>query len=323
MNSSPEIEKPLVSHAVVEEVRELEELHRHLNDDHEHRMPWSKFFIVNAFQMSAVIGLFYLIAPSILKDEIGKPWAIVGTVLAFGVPLSLFEYLYHRYLLHSAVLPFLGVMHQCHSTHHGLTYVKAPVSGKDPDKFVVVDNAYPIEEDHQEESMMFPLFAISVFYGIFLLILGIPVKLLLPGVPAISATIVATTIVYAGYEIWHAILHLPFERFWRPAMEHRTWGKLMRHTYGFHLMHHWRPTTNLAIFGCWGIALWDYVFRTHRRPENMPLNKAMVNFHDAKISKPLWPISMLDKWQPAMYKGSRKIEKFFARVFMPKPTASK
>lgn len=281
----------------------------------EGRFNFGPFFFWTAAQFAVVVGLFAWLMPAMFRQELSMPLQIVGWTFALGLPLSLFEYLYHRYLLHSAVLPFLGIMHQCHSDHHGLTNVKAPVSPKTPDKLVEVDSRYPIVHEHQEESMQFPLFAISIFFVIFLVLLAVPAKLIWPDQPVVLATICTATLSYGLYEFWHAILHLPFDKYWQPAMNHRVFGKLVRYTYGFHLMHHWRPTTNLAVVGFWGIAIWDHLFRTHRRPENMPLDKAQVSYNDAKIARPIWPISLLDKWQPGMYKGSRKIERSLAKLF--------
>ena len=55
------------------------------------------------------------------------------------------------------------------------------------------------------------------------------------------STLLSVTAYYCAYEVWHAVLHLPFERFWRPAMASRVLGHMVRRMYGFHLMHHWRP----------------------------------------------------------------------------------
>jgi hypothetical protein len=240
---------------------------------------------------------------------------LLWTVL-LGLPLSLFEYLYHRYLLHSAILPFMASMHRAHSTHHGLTYVKAPVNPNEPAKLVPVRSEFPIEEDHQEESMMFPLYSLPIFVAVFMLLIGIPLKLLLPGQPVLLALVFAVTLYLVAYEVWHAVLHLPFERFWGPLLNGRWTKKLARHMYGFHLVHHWRPSSNLAIVGFWGVAVWDHAFLTHRRPERMPLDGAEVNYNDAKLRKPLWPIALFDRWQAGLYRASRAIERFLARIFL-------
>lgn len=296
---------------------ELLEEHQH---DHDHELATGRFnflpfFLITGAQLAAAIGLFYWLRPDQFKSELAQPGLLLTWTFAFGIPLSLFEFLYHRYLLHSSVLPFLGIMHQCHDDHHGLTNVKAPVSKKEPEKMVEVQSDYPIEHEHQEESMQFPPFAISVFFLIFVGLIAVPIKWAFPSQPVIISMLICSTFAYAAYEIWHALLHLPYERYWKPAMEHRLWGGIVRHIYGFHLMHHWRPITNQAVVGFWGWAVWDYLFRTHHRPMRMPLNKAQVNYSDAAIPKPRWPVSALDKLQPKLYKSSRKIEQSFFKLF--------
>ena len=279
-------------------------------------MPVIRFTVAVGLQLGIALWLFSYFAPQIFAQQTAQIWGIIGWTALLGLPLSLFEYLYHRYLLHSAVLPFMASMHRAHSTHHSLTYVKAPVTPHEPHKLVEVKSEYPIEEEHQEESMMFPLYSMSIFYAIFLVLLALPLKLLLPGAPIVISLIFAVTVYLSFYEVWHAILHLPFERFWQPFMAKRATGRLAKYMYGFHLMHHWRPTANLAIVGFWGIAVWDHLFRTHRRPEHLPTQGAEVNFIDAQIKKPLWPISLLDRWQAKLFKSSRNIEKVAARVFL-------
>jgi hemolysin III len=285
-----------------------------------HRVPFGRFFLAVGVQFAAMIALISLVLPGAFRQEISQPWMIVLWTFLLGIPLSLFEYLYHRYLLHSAVLPFLGAMHRAHSTHHGLTAVKAPVTPKEPEKLVPVTSEFPVEEEHQEESMMFPLWSIPIFYGVFLILLALPLKLIFPSAPILVSLILNVTLYYIGYEVWHAILHLPFERFWKPMLEGRM-GRLFKRMYSFHLMHHWRPTSNLAVVGFWGIALWDHVFRTHRRPERLPLDGAEVSFDDARLKRPLWPIAMLDRWQAGLYKWSRRVEAFLAKVFLRRRTS--
>ena len=279
-------------------------------------MPYAKFFLATGAQLAAALGLYFWVAPHMFRSEFSSVGSLVLWTFLLGLPLSLFEYLYHRYLLHSAVFPFMSSMMRAHVTHHGLTNVKAAVKAKEPEKLAPVHNEYSIEEKHQEESMMFPLYSIAIFYAVFLLLLAVPIKLLFPGAPIIAGTIFTSTLCYMAYEIWHATLHLPFATVWKPLMEHKLLGRTTRYVYGFHLMHHWRPTSNLAVVGFWGIALWDHLFRTHKRPDRMPLDKHFVNYYDGSLPKPLWPISILDKWQGGMMRGSRKTEGFLARVFL-------
>jgi hemolysin III len=283
-------------------------------------MPYGRFFLITGLQVIAVILAFRFLAPDAYAHEVAQPGKIVLWTVLFGLPISLFEYLYHRYLLHSSVLPFLGVMHDAHSEHHGLTSVKAPVRPNEPERMVPVKSEYPIEHEHQEESMMFPPFAISIFFAIFFPLLAWPMKAIFPSEPVLMGLTIAVTLCYSLYELWHAVLHLPFERFWEPWMKKPLIGPIVKHAYAFHLMHHWRPTANQAVVGFWGFAIWDHLFRTHRRPENMPLNGAEVNYGDAQLNKPLWPISQLDKSQATLYKWSRRVEKGFSRLFHRKAT---
>jgi hypothetical protein len=293
-----------------------------LNNSHDshaeplHRVPFAQFFIFTGAQFALSLFIFHWVAPAAFAKEIHQPWMILAWTALFGIPLSLFEYLYHRYLLHSAVLPFLRAMHRSHSKHHGLTAVKAAVTPKEPDLLVPVQNEYAVEEEHQEEDMMFPVYAISIFLAIFTLSLGLPFKLAFPGQPVMFSLLTSVTLYYGAYEFWHAIMHLPYDHFWKPLMEHKRIGNTVRYVYGFHLMHHWRPTANLAVVGLWGFALWDHLFGTHHRPTRTPLVGSQVNYFDADMRKPRWPVAILDRWQAKLYVWSRKVEDGAARIFL-------
>lgn len=282
--------------------------------------PLFRFSVAVLGQLAIFLGLFAWLLPGMFHAELQHPLRIVLWTIGCGIPFSLFEYLYHRYLLHSSVLPFMSSMHRAHSLHHGLTYVKAPVTPKDPDKLVSVKSEYPIEKSHQEEAMMFPYYTTSIFLALFLAILALPLKWIFPSQPIVLAVLFGVVCMYSAYELWHAVLHLSFEEFWKPKLESKRIGKITQHIYGFHLMHHWRPTSNDAIVGFWGFAIWDHLFGTHRRPGRMPLKDAHVAYTDAALDKPRWPISMLDKMQAPLYKSSRAFERFLARVFLRRGT---
>jgi len=287
------------------------------------RFPFARFFLVTGLQFLLALGLVWIIAPKSVAAEITHPWSIVLWTFFLGIPLSLFEYLYHRYLLHSAVLPFMGAMHDAHDTHHRLTSVKARVMKKEPELLVPVENNFPVEYEEQEDSMMFPAFALSVFNVIFLVMLGLPLKLLLPGQPILVSLLATVMLCYSGYELWHAILHVPFEKIWGPLMDNPRTRGVTRYVYSFHLMHHWRPTCNLAVVGFWGFAVWDHLFRTHRRPYHLPIRGALVSYADSILKRPLFPIALLDRWQVGMYKASRKVEQFTFKLFVRKPSTAK
>lgn len=287
-----------------------------LEEARAHRVPLTRFTLAIALIFAAMVGLYALLAPSYFFAETLHLAAVPVWALIIGLPLSLFEYLYHRYLLHSAILPFLASMHRSHTTHHGLTYVKAPINPKNPAQLVEVRSEFPVEHEHQEEAMMFPFYALPIFVAVFLVLFALPLKLLFPGAPILLALIFSVTAYYVAYEVWHAALHLPFERFWQPLFARRGIGPIARRCYSFHLVHHWRPNSNLALVGFWGIALWDHLFRTHRRPERIPLKGAEVTFGDSELPPPRWPIRLLDRWQGRLLKWSRRVEKKLARLFL-------
>lgn len=288
--------------------------HSHAEDANP-KVPFVAFFLYTFGQLALALAVFRLVAPGGFAHEIRHPGAIALWTIGFGLPLSLFEYLYHRYLLHSAVLPFLKSMHRAHSHHHGLTAVKAAVTPKEPDMLVPVANEYAVEREHQDEDMMFPIYALSIFEALFALTLALPFKLVFPGQPIFFSVITSVALYYGFYELWHAIMHLPFDKFWRPLMDHKRVGRTVQFAYSFHLMHHWRPTANLAVVGFWGYALWDHLFRTHHRPTRTPLVGAHVNYSDADMRRPRWPVAVLDRWQAGLYQWSRKVENFAARIF--------
>ncbi len=178
-------------------------------------LPLLKFSAaVCSSQLAALLVIFALVLPKMFWGELQHPWMILFWTIAFGIPSSLFEYFYHRYLLHSSVLPFLGSMHDAHDLHHGLTSVKAPITPKEPAKMVPVKNEYPIEKHHQEEAMMFPLYSATIFIALFVGLIGIPLKWALPGQPIIISFMLGVVLHYSGYEIWHAgVLHLPYDGF--------------------------------------------------------------------------------------------------------------
>jgi hypothetical protein len=281
-------------------------------DEKHARVPFATFFAAAIGQLAVILAVYWLIAPYVFAAELSRPWLVVLWTIGLGIPVSLFEYFYHRYLLHSAVLPFMSSMSRAHITHHGLTNVKAPVKAHEPEKPATVNSQFPVEHEHQEESMMFPLYSGLIFVAVFMLIMGIPLKLIFFSQPILISTIFTVMLYYSLYEVWHALLHLPYDKYWGPLMKY----KIVRRVYGFHLMHHWRPVSNLAIVGFWGVALWDHVFGTHRRPERMPLHNAQVTYLDAKLRRPRWPVSMFDSWQGSWARFSRKAERFLARVFL-------
>ncbi len=265
--------------------------------------PWVRFIISLVLNISVPVGLFWKLAPNRLHVELGMGIGpILGVALLMGIPLSFFEYFYHRYVLHAVVIPFLRSQYVAHTLHHGLTPAYVPVDRKNPTKLVrVLRFIYPITLREQEKAMHFPFWSLQVFYLIFAVTLGIPFSIFFPNAPIWIGFLVAVTVYYSYYEIWHAILHLPFDKFWKKGLER---SKFVRRTYTFHLIHHWNEQTNMAIVGFWGIAIPDYVLGTILLPKRIPLLGEEVCYNDQAIDPPRQPVRYFDSLQK--YKLEKK-----------------
>jgi hypothetical protein len=284
-----------------------------LPEDHQHpRFEFGRFFLYIVLQVALYLGIFFLVAPDRFFFELSRGLGRIS-VVAFWIGLfvtSLFEYFYHRYALHAQTLPFAGGMHEAHTKHHGLTSVKAPVRREEPETAVPVTFKYAIEQPGQEESMMFPPWGLTVFQCIFLLV-ALPLHALFPQEPIILGVGLAVTLHYVWYEVYHAILHLPFDKYWAPVFDYPVIGPKVKNGYAFHLMHHFRPSCNEAVVGFWGFAIWDYVFRTHKRPplEFVPIKEGDVRYVDVQLPTPCWLIRYLDGRREPLFQWSRRVEK--------------
>lgn len=290
------------------------------------RFPYLRFAFAVIVHLLAVLAIYWWVSPGVFKQELDH--GVVGVLFAtflVGLPLSLFEFGYHRYLLHSAVLPFLKSMNFAHGRHHGLTNVTLDRQGapKDDPGPHPVKNKYAIEESYQEESMMFPLYSLAIFYPIFGILVALPLKLLFPGQPFILATLIAVTLYVCWYEIWHMIQHLPYSRFWKPLLYESRFQKMWRWIYNFHLVHHFLRMMNMAVVGFWGFAIWDHVFKTCYRMRTLPVPGARVLLTEKNDAPhPVWVIGKVDSWQSAMCSWSRRVEDWVKRFLgIKKPAA--
>lgn len=289
-------------------------------DEGEVHFPFVWFVISVVLNVTATVYLYWLLARGAFTAEYTMPaYSTVGWALVLGLPLSLFEYLYHRYLLHNAILPFLMSMCKSHKNHHGLTNVTTSVKQVDGDGLIPVENNYPIEVVEQEDSMHFPLYSMVIFQAVFGILLALPLKLIFPGQPVLLATITSVTVYFVWYEVWHMVQHLPYSRYWMPLLAK---SAIIRRIYNFHLVHHFRQNMNMAVVGFYGFAVWDHVFRTCYRMAKLPVKGSRVPLDDA-VSKlePRWPISLLDRWKAPMQRWSRRVEDWGRRVIRIKKTA--
>jgi len=235
-------------------------------------------FLVSVILQTAVwmVGNFFLwrwLRPDIAEAQITSTfWAVLGCFTILHAFMGLFEYFFHRYVLHSVFWRPLGPMKRKHTEHHSLTHVRELKHKQDDEGNVEVRNCYPIVTPEQIESSAFPGYALVSFLLVFSGPL-IAVQLLLPGLPILLAGYLAVVFSYALYEVKHAVEHNDYYSFWKPRIER---SRFFRSWYAFHLMHHSRIRVNQAIGGVFALPIWDWVFGTYFIPEHLPLPEATV-----------------------------------------------
>jgi hemolysin III len=215
--------------------------------------------------------------------------AIVLTCLVCNLAFCFGEYLFHRYLLHIKTVRFLGSLCTSHLMHHKLTFI----GFNDAEK--KVRSAYSIDDVEHDDQSTFPPWALIVFFAFFTPFFA-PMAFSFPKLPILIGGYVAIALAHFLYEVIHAVNHLPYDRWWKPKIEGRRFGKVWRYIYGFHQAHHANYKCNLNVAGFFGIPLADLVFGTYRQPEPLFLDGATATKEAARrlIPQPRWPISWLD-----------------------------
>jgi hemolysin III len=265
--------------------------------DHEHVDFAYGLFLLNVLVQSVAwaAGCWFFwnwLRPDIAQAQISHPIGVVFLWFAgIHLGLGLFEYLFHRYVLHRVFWRPLKPMRDKHTAHHSLTHVRELAHTADETGSAEVRNKYPIVEPEQIEHSAFPPYAITAFQLLFSIVF-IPMQLALPGAPILLAGSLAVIFSYCLYEIKHAVEHNDYESFWKTRVErsrfYRTW-------YGFHLMHHSRIGVNQAIGGVFALPIWDWAFGTCFIPRELPLPGARVSPESQEPPPPRWPISALDR----------------------------
>lgn len=186
-------------------------------------------------------------------------WTFVGMSL-----LNAFvEYPFHRYTLHARVVPFLSRFYKQHTLHHGLTHIvlrKSTSMVGTGAPLWVIENKFPITEPKQHEASFFPWYAFIVFVGLSTF-LFVAVQWVFPKVPIFLGGSLGLASSLSLYEILHAMQHWPLQK-WEPLLTHRSFGKVFRLIYSYHLGHHANILCNESISGFFGLPVADWVFGT-------------------------------------------------------------
>lgn len=226
------------------------------------------FFTTVVLSLAGLGGLFWLAAPQ--PVWLAQVSATAGQFVAAFLAMHLFtcfvEFFFHRYVLHKPVVPFLSRFYRQHTLHHNLTRIgrKRTPGGRD---IPVIENIYPIVEDHQKEASFFPWYTLAVFGFIVTPVLAL-LQWLAPALPWFFAGYSAVAFALVLYEVFHAIEHWPFEK-WAVLIEHPRWGWFWRKVYSFHLRHHAVIDCNEAISGFFTLPVADLVFNTWVFPKSL------------------------------------------------------
>lgn len=226
------------------------------------------FLFTVAASFAALAGLLYLAAPAAVWRT--QLTAGAGAFATAFLSVSLFncfvEYVFHRYVLHKPVVPFLSRFYKQHTLHHTLTRIgrRRTPGGRD---VPFVENIYPITTPEQGEASFFPWYTLGVFALIVTPLLALA-QWLAPSLPWFSAGYAALATSLLLYEVFHAIEHWSFER-WAPLIEHRRFGWFWRKVYSFHLRHHAVIDCNEAISGFFTLPVADVLLGTFVLPKTL------------------------------------------------------
>jgi len=246
--------------------------HSHENTHEEKFSPWI-FIATILITLAGLFGVLALVTPGVWKAQLAASWgALAVTFLVVHAAAGVFEFFFHRYILHAPLIPFLSYFYKQHTRHHALTrigYHKTKRGTEEIPGLVenVVHNTFPIEEEKQHEASYFPWYSLLVFALILTPFLAL-IQWLLPNAPIFLGGYLAVAWSLSLYELIHAVEHWPQET-WDRLVEHPQYGRIWRKAYAFHLRHHADIRCNEAISGVFGLPLVDFVLGTYIDPETL------------------------------------------------------
>lgn len=284
--------------------------HGHAHVEEKFSLPLFLFTV--AASLAGLAALLKLVAPdAVWRAQLS---ASAGRFLAAFLLMHLltcfFEYIFHRYVLHKPVVPFLNRFYKQHTLHHSLTRIgrrRTPGGRTVP----FVENIYPVTEPEQGEASFFPWYTLAVFAAIITPLLAL-LQWFAPAFPWFFAGYGAFAFALALYEIFHAIEHWPFER-WAPLIEHRHFGWFWRKVYSFHLRHHAVIDCNEAISGFFTLPVFDWLFGTFILPKSLYVHGSDWNPTDFKSPRPCALIRWCDAKADALVQARRQRAKTSAK----------
>lgn len=253
--------------------------------------------------LAGLVGALWLVAPNVWEGQIMAPlWAGVVAFLTISFVNCLFEYFFHRYVLHQSSIPLVRRLYRQHTLHHALTRIGRKPS-RDGRGILFIENKFPIVEPEQGEASFFPWYTLAVFTAV-QTPLFIFLQWLFPTIPWFFGGFAALACSLTLYEVLHAINHWPFEK-WEPLILHKRWGWLWRPAYAFHLRHHAVIDCNESISGFFGLPLADWLFGTCIMPKTVYADGEDWQQEKFSSPRPRWLIRQLDQWSEGVMQRRR------------------
>ncbi|MEO6245467.1 MAG: hemolysin III family protein [Opitutaceae bacterium] len=262
------------------------------------------FLLTIAATLAGLAGLIRFVAPEALwSAQLSAGVApFIAAFLAIHLLTCFFEFLFHRYVLHKPVVPFLSRFYKQHTLHHSLTRIgKRYTPGGREVPFV--ENIYPVTQPEQGEASFFPWYTLAIFSLAVTPLLAL-LQWIAPGIPWFFGGYAAIAFAVTLYETFHAIEHWSFER-WAPLIEHRHFGWLWRKVYSFHLRHHAVIDCNEAISGFFTLPVFDWVFGTFVLPKSLYTDGSEWTATEFTSPRPVALIRWCDETSDAMIKRRR------------------
>jgi hemolysin III len=270
------------------------------------------FLFTIGTSLAGLAVLLKFVAPDSvwLAQLSATPLQFVAAFLAITMFNCFVEYVFHRYVLHKPVVPFLSQFYRQHTLHHNLTRIgrRRTPGGRD---VPFIENIYPITQPEQNEASFFPWYTLAIFAGIVTPLLA-GLHWLAPSFPWFFAGYAALAGSIFLYEIFHAIEHWSFEK-WGPLIEHPRVGWFWRKVYSFHLRHHAVIDSNEAISGFFTLPVADWVFGTFILPKSLYADGTEWQPAEFVSPRPCALIRWCDEKSDAIVKNRR------AQAGAPKP----
>jgi len=287
---------------------------------HQHEEKFSPWIFITTILVTlvALFGTMALIFPSAWKAQLAAGWvAFVVTFVIVHAFAGVFEFFFHRYILHAPLIPFLSYFYKQHTLHHALTHIgyhRSKISNTDVPGLIdnepvaenthIARNTFPIEQEKQHEASYFPWYSLLIF-SLVITPLLIVAHLIFPSAPVFLAGYLAVAWSLSLYELIHAVEHWPQDT-WDRLIEHPRYGRIWRKAYAFHLRHHADIRCNEGISGIFGLPLVDFVFGTYVDPETLYTHGEKVHADEFVSPQPRFAfLRWLDRQADAAVKNRR------------------